>query len=161
MAITFEGSQITVRPNNSLSAVNGLKLLIALAILALLIALAFVRIGAWLVLPFAGLELVAFAYAFHYLSLRADDFEKITIDEKVVTVEKHGYKHNTKAEFQRYWAQVNLRIQPSGLRGLFIGSHGKEVEFGRGYISQEQMTALAKELKVLFKKQESNSTQNN
>ena len=150
MAVTFEDSQIIARPNNSLSPVNSLKLLIGLTILALLIALAFVRIGAWLVLPFAGLELVAFAYAFHYLSLRANDFEMITINDNTVIIEKHGYKKSSKDEFLRYWAQVNLRKQPNGLSGLFIGSHGKEVEFGRNYMNQEQMISLAKDLRLML-----------
>jgi uncharacterized membrane protein len=150
MAITFAETQITVRPNNSLSPLNGLKLLVALASLALVVALGFVHIGAWLVLPFAGLELVAFAFAFYYLKLHADDFESITILDDVVVVEQHTYNKSKKTEFQRYWARVNLRQQADGVSGLFIGSHGKEVEFGRGYISEQQRISLAKQLRLIL-----------
>lgn len=151
MAITFAESQITVRPNNSLSSLNSLKLLIVLAVLALVVALGFVHIGAWLVLPFAGLELLAFACAFHYLRLHADDFEMITVADDKVVIEKRAYKENSKVEFQRYWARVSLRKQDDGVNALFIGSHGKEVEFGRGYINEEQRISLAKELKLILK----------
>lgn len=151
MAITFAESQITVRPNNSLSSLNSLKLLIVLAILALVVALGFVHIGAWLVLPFAGLELLAFACAFHYLTLHADDFEMITVAGDKVVIEKRAYRENSKAEFQRYWTRVSLRKQDNGVSALFIGSHGKEVEFGRGYINEEQRISLAKELKLILK----------
>lgn len=150
MAITFAETQITVRPNNSLSPLNGLKLLVALASLALVVALGFVHIGAWLVLPFAGLELVAFACAFYYLNLHADDFETITILDDVVVIEQHAYNKSNKTEFQRYWARVNLRQQADGKNGLFIGSHGKEVEFGRGYINEEQRASLAKRLRLIL-----------
>lgn len=151
MAITFAESQITVRPNNSLSSLNSLKLLIVLATLTLVIALGFVHAGAWLVLPFAGLELLAFAAAFYYLRLHANDFEMITIAGDKVVVEKHAYRDSSKAEFQRYWARVSLRKQDNGVSALFIGSHGKEVEFGRGYINEEQRISLAKELKLILK----------
>lgn len=152
MAITFAETQITVSPNRSLSPLGSLKLLVVLAVFALLIALSFMHIGAWLVLPFAGLELVAFALAFHYLNLHANDFESLTIVNDMVVIEKHNYKVTSKSEFQRYWAQVNLRKQANGMSALFIGSHGKEVEFGRGYISEEQRVSLAKEIKSILKR---------
>ncbi|MBA3695346.1 MAG: DUF2244 domain-containing protein [Methylotenera sp.] len=150
MAITFADTQITVRPNNSLSPLNGLKLLVALASLALVVALGFMHIGAWLVLPFAGLELIAFAGAFYYLKLHADDFETITILDEIIVIEQRVYKNSVKIEFQRYWARVNLRQQADGESGLFIGSHGKEVEFGRGYINEQQRIFLAKQLRVIL-----------
>ena len=152
MSITFAETQITVRPNNSLSSLSSLKLLVILSVIALLVALSFVSVGAWLVLPFAGLELMAFAYAFYYLSMRANDFEMVTVTGDVVVVEKFGYKRNSKVEFQRYWAQVTLRKQVNGMNALFIGSHGKEVEFGHGFINDEQRISIAKELKLILKK---------
>lgn len=151
MAITFAETQITVRPNSSLSPLGSLKLLVVLCVLALLIALSFVHIGAWLVLPFAGLELVAFAFAFHYLSLHVGDFESITVVNDLVVIEKRSYKVSTKSEFQRYWAQVSLRKQENGVSALFIGSHGKEVEFGNGYVNEEQRASLAKEIRSILK----------
>ena len=152
MAITFAEKQITVRRNNSLSRLNSVKLLVVLATVALIVAVAFVHVGAWLVLPVAGGELLAFAYAFYLLNLHADDFETITIDNDKVVIEQCIYKASIKSEFNRYWAQVNIRKQASGVSGLFIGSHGKEVEFGRGFINEEQRVSLAKELKLILKK---------
>lgn len=152
MSITFAETQITVRPNNSLSPLNSIKLLVVLAVLALLIAFSFMSVGAWLVLPFAGLELIGFAYAFHYIGLRSNDFEVVSVIGDTVVVEKFGYRQSSKAEFQRYWAQVTLRKQVNGMNGLFIGSHGKEVEFGHGFINDEQRVSIAKELKLILKK---------
>jgi len=151
MAITFAETQITVRPNNSLSPINSLKLMVALAAIALTVALGFMHVGAWLVLPFAGLELIAFACAFHYLNLHAGDFEMITFSDDKVIIEKRDYKEHSKAEFQRYWARVSLRKQSEGVSALFVGSHGKEVEFGRDYINEEQRITLAKQLKLILK----------
>jgi uncharacterized membrane protein len=150
------GDKIIARPNNSLSVDDSIKLLAALAGIALVVALGFFHIGAWLVLPFAGLEIMAFAYAFHTVYLHADDFESITIENDRVVVEKRNVKEITTTVFQRYWAQVNVRdvamIKGSnGKCGLFISSHGNEVEFGRNFINDEQRSQLARDLRQKLK----------
>jgi uncharacterized membrane protein len=156
MAVSDFGYKIIARPNNSLSPDDSIKLLVAMAAMAFLIALGFASIGAWLVLPFAGLEILAFAYAFHTVHLHADDFESITIEEDCVVVEKRNYKVSTKTVFQRYWAQVSVRdvLKIKGSNGkcaLFISSHGNEVEFGRNFINDEQRTVLARDLRKKLK----------
>ena len=156
MAVANLGDKIIARPNNSLSVEDSVKLLAALAGIALVVALGFFHIGAWLVLPFAGLEIMAFAYAFHTVYLHADDFESITIENDRVVVEKRNVKEITTTVFQRYWAQVNVRdvamIKGSnGKCGLFISSHGNEVEFGRNFINDEQRSQLARDLRQKLK----------
>jgi len=156
MAVANLGDKIIARPNNSLSVDDSVKLLAALAGIALVVALGFFHIGAWLVLPFAGLEIMAFAYAFHTVYLHSDDFESITIEDDRVVVEKRNVKEITTTVFQRYWAQVNVRdvamIKGSnGKCGLFISSHGNEVEFGRNFINDEQRSQLARDLRQKLK----------
>ena len=156
MAITDLGYKIIARHNNSLTPKAGVKLLLALAGIVLVVGFGFARIGAWLVLPFAGLEILAFAYAFHYIYLHSDDFESITIENDNVVVEKRDYKEVTTTVFQRHWAQVSLREVASvggviGKRGLFIRSHGKEIEFGKHFMNDEQRALLARELKQKLK----------
>lgn len=156
MAITDLGYKIIARHNNSLTPKAGVKLLLALAGVVLVVGFGFARIGAWLVLPFAGLELLAFAYAFHYIYLHSGDFESITIENDSVVVEKRDYKEVTTTVFQRHWAQVSLREVASvggviGKSGLFIRSHGKEVEFGKNFMNDEQRALLARELKQKLK----------
>jgi uncharacterized membrane protein len=156
MAITDLGYKIIARHNNSLTPKAGVKLLLALAGIVLVVGFGFARIGAWLVLPFAGLEIVAFAYAFHYIYLHSGDFESITIENDSVVVEKRIYKEVTTTVFQRHWAQVSLREVASvggiiGKSGLFIRSHGKEVEFGKNFMNDEQRALLARELKQKLK----------
>ena len=156
MAITDLGYKIIARHNNSLTPKAGVKLLLALAGIILVVGFGFARIGAWLVLPFAGLEILAFAYAFHYIYLHSGDFESITIGNDSVVVEKRDYKEVTTTVFQRHWAQVSLREVASvggviGKSGLFIRSHGKEVEFGKDFMNDEQRVLLARELKQKLK----------
>lgn len=147
MAVLDLGYKIIARPNNSLSPETSVKIMVVLIAAVLLVALGFALMGAWLVLPFAGLEILAFAYAFYIVNLHAADFESIAVEGDRVVVEKRNYKESTTVVFQRYWVQVNVRSGASGKNGLFIGSHGKEVEFGKNFINDEQRTELARELR--------------
>lgn len=151
LALLIPDFKITVRPNNSLSVVNTMKLVCALAAISISVGVGFALAGAWMVLPFAGLEIAAIAYAFYYITLRSGDFESITIENDRIVIEKHGYKESAEVVFQRYWAQVNIREQANGGNALFIGSHGKEVEFGRRFMNDEQRVVLARELKQKLK----------
>lgn len=144
--------KIVARPNNSLSPENSLKLMVVLAIIALVVAIGFSHAGAWLVLPFAGLELAAFVYAFYYIYQHSSDYESIAIQDDKIIVEKRNFKETSITEFQRYWTQVHVRDVTNNKRlasknGLFISSRGREVEFGKYFIDDEQRVALARELK--------------
>jgi uncharacterized membrane protein len=156
MALFDLGYKIIARHNNSLTPNAAVKLLAALAIIVLIVGVGFAHMGAWLVLPFAGLEILAFAYAFFYIYLHSADFESITIENDSVVIEKRNYKEVTTTVFQKHWAQINLREVASvggviGKSGLFIRSHGKEVEFGRNFMNDEQRVKLARELKQKLK----------
>ncbi len=145
-------NKIILRPNNSLSPESSVKVVMALFVIVLVVAVGFSLIGAWLVLPFAGIEIVALSYAFYSVYLHSDDYESITIVGDEVIVEKKNHKDFTMMIFQRYWAQISVRdvMQDKGKsskRGLFISSHGKEVEFGKYFINDGQRTMFARELR--------------
>ena len=151
MALFIPDYKIIVKPNNSLSVANTVKLVCLLAVISMLVGIGFALAGAWLVLPFAGLEILAIGYAFYFVTLHSGDYESITIEGDRVIVEKHGYKNTTEVVFQRYWAQVSLRNRVNGSNALFIRSHGKEIEFGRSFMTDEQRVELARMLKLKLK----------
>ena len=64
-----------------------------------------------------------------------------------VSVEKKSYKAVSRMVFNRYWAKVLLRVMPSGDQMLLLRSHGKEIDFGRCYMTNDQRLDLAKQLK--------------
>lgn len=138
--------KIIAKPNNSLSTEGGLKLLAAMAVFALIVALGFLKLGTWFVLPFAGLELLAFGLAFYCMQLHANDYESITIDEEQVVVEKQIRDNVVKTTFPRYWAQVDIKALPKGKKVLTISSHGKAVDFGQ-FVDEAQCLMLLKTLK--------------
>lgn len=153
--LSVSDCKIIARSNHSLSSESGLKLIVVLAIVTFSVALGFTYAGAWLVLPFAGLELLAFACAFYYVHLHASDFESIAIEHDRIIVEKRNLKKTSVTEFQRCWTQVSVRnadgAGASRKSGLFIGSHGREVEFGKHFISDDQRIVLSRKLKQKIK----------
>lgn len=147
MASSVVDYRIIARPNSSLSPRGRIAVVALLASFSLAVAIGFSLIGAWLVLPFAGLELLAVAYAFYYINCHAGDYESITIEGDRLEVEKHSYKNTSQIVFQCYWARVLLRDLPGGDKSLLLRSHGKEVEFGRHFMNNDQRLALAQQLK--------------
>lgn len=147
MALPVADYKVVARPNCSLSPRSMMLVVASIATLSLLIGISFTFIGAWLVLPFAGLEMLAIAYAFYYIHCHSGDYESITIEGDTLSIEKHDYKYDSRTIFNRYWARVLLRKQPCGDQSLFLKSHGKEVEFGRHFMNNDQRLLLAEQLK--------------
>lgn len=139
--------EIVARPNSSLTAKGRVYAVVIIAAISLAVALGFSLIGAWLVLPFAGIELLAIGYAFYYIHCHSQDYESIVIEGDQISVEKKSYKAVSKMVFNRYWAKVVLRLTPNGDQMLSLRSHGKEVDFGRSYMTNDQRLELAKQLK--------------
>lgn len=139
---------ITGRPNCSLSPAGSLCVFLIIALVTLSIAFGFFLIGAWLVLPFAGAELLALYFCLHYVWRHVQDYERLTIDHDKVLVEKHAPGLDTQVELNRHWARVILECKPNGYcRRLALRSHGKEIEFGR-HLSSEERLDLGQLLKL-------------
>jgi len=142
-----DGNLIVAKPNNALSPRGLAWLFIGIAAITSIVSFAVSLSGAWLVLPFAGFEIMAFAVALHHVYLHYGDFESVSLVGNEVVVEKHSYKNSQKFTFQRYWARVTLRDSQDGMCNIFIGSHGKEVEFGSRFMDTNQRILVAKRLK--------------
>lgn len=146
MAASVVDYEVTARPNSSLTARETGMVVAGIGLVSLIVALGFSMAGAWLVFPFAGLELLLVAGAFYYITCHAGDYESITIQGDHLAVEKRSHKNTSRIMFHRYWAQVELVAISGGEQRLRLRSHGKEVEFGR-FMNHEQQQALAQQLK--------------
>ena len=120
-----------IRPNRSISSRNLVIIVICLTIVCLTIALSFLSLGLWLVLPFAGLEIFVVGLAIGYTIRRSEDCETILIDDKQVVVTQQSGRRTREQTFQRYWVRVQPGVTPLQPSRLEIGSHGRFVEIGR------------------------------
>jgi uncharacterized membrane protein len=132
--------------NRSLSPVGRLVFLALIFSNILIIAAGLALAGAWLILPFAGVEMAALAIAFYVISLRDGDFERFTIDNHAICVEASHQGTAYRVEFNRAWAQLVRRTDGCGGRcKLALRSHGVEVAVGR-LMNDEERLSWSREL---------------
>ena len=117
----------------------------SLAAFSLLVAVVFAAHGAWLILPFAGLEAMALYLAFNWVVRHADDSEQLVIRGDAVMLAVREEAHTRHYEFNRVWARLVVQQRERGVR-LALCSKGNEVEVGR-YLDSGGRQRLAQELK--------------
>jgi uncharacterized membrane protein len=114
------------------------KVFAALALLVLAIGAGFAAAGAWLVLPFAGLEVLLLGAAFVLYARHAADYERIELEPGRITVEvASGWRI---ARYEMQGAKVFMQDGRLVLRGA-----QEELEIGR-YLGAEARAELAAEL---------------
>lgn len=133
---------LVARRNNSLSSSGRFHVLVFVFTVSVGIAVAFAALGAWPILPFAGLEMLALLLAFRDIDRRAHDYERIAITDDRVRVEWCETGALRKRELSRYWAQV---VATRDGRHLALRSHGRELAVGR-HRSDAQRLELARDL---------------
>jgi uncharacterized membrane protein len=116
-----------------------------------LVALGFASIGAWPVLPFAGLEVAALYIAFRRFSRDANDYESVTIEGDHLVVESHTRGRVRRFESNRHWTQVVVRRDVWSCQ-IALRSHGREIEFGT-LLSEGGRLAAARQLQDLLRVQ--------
>ncbi len=142
------GFTLVARRNNSLSSAGRHLVVGSLATISLVISLAFAVQGAWMILPFAGLEVLAIYLAFRCLERHAGDFESLSIQDDRVLIVRRERGEVSRHEFNRYWAQVVLQPSRWGRQVvLALRSHGRQVEFGR-HLSEEQRVEAARSIRT-------------
>jgi uncharacterized membrane protein len=139
-----EFSQMT-RRNCSLSP-TGRKLFLAVIITnTAFLAFVWAALGAWPVLPWAGLELVILTFAFYWIGRYDGDYEQLTISHATVRYETRERGVMRRFECNRAWSQVVCRMR--GRRcSLALRYQGAEVSLGR-LMSDEGRFSLAQELR--------------
>ena len=139
---------VVIRPNCSLSWQRTVAVYCGICLVSLTIALGFSLLGFWLILPFAGLELIALAISFYVCAVRNSTREVISIQGATVAVQKGRRKPQESTQFQRAWARVELAnpVQRGYPTRLMICSHGQSIEIGH-CLNDNERSQLAEDLR--------------
>lgn len=132
------------RRNCSISPKGLIGFFTVIATVSLLIGIGFASQGAWMVLPFAGVELVALVIAFVCYARHAADYERISVAASEIKVEVCDGDCVRCHRFSRSWVRLVVRDAPSQTR-LALQSRGQELEIGR-HLHREDRRMLAQEL---------------
>lgn len=114
----------------------------SLAAFSAVIATGFAMAGAWLIIPFAGVEIAALGAAAYVILRRAGDFERLVFSGDHILVEVRERGLARQFEFHRGWA----RLVTGETGSVALRSHGRTVEIGR-YCCAEGRRVLAQELR--------------
>ncbi len=137
-----------LKPNCSLS---GRQVCLAFALIAaalLAVTLYFLFLGAWLVLPFAGLELLVLGIAVYCQYQWSKKQQLIEIDSENITASSDA-KGTNRITIPKAWLRIKLvngqsRWHP---KRLILGSHGRFIEVGE-FLVESEREELALKLKA-------------
>lgn len=139
---------VVIRPNCSLSWRGSLTVFGGISLVSCSIALGFLAQGYWLILPFAGLELILLGAAFYLTAWRTALREVIRIEGAVVEVQKGHRQPESVQVLPRGWVSVELACPPR--RGyptrLVLRAHGRSVQIG-DCLNEHERDQLAKDLR--------------
>lgn len=137
---------LVARRNQSLTSTGRRFVLAAFLIVSLAISLAFTVLGAWPVLPFAGLEILALWWAFRQMERQADDYERIAVEGDRLIFERRVRGVTERVAVNKCWAQVRyIPSRPGQRASVVIRAHGKEVSFGR-HLPEDRIMDVALQL---------------
>ncbi len=152
VAEQYEGGMVrfTLRPNSSLSWKGNSEFFAWMSAVSLSIAAWFAWQGAWIILPFAWLELAALALGLYMVSSRSLYKEVVSIDGGTVEICKGRRQLESRISVRRHWAQIRLEAAEYGWypRRLFIRSHGQATEIG-SFLNEVEREELAGKLKKI------------
>lgn len=144
-AASESGLDITFKRNCSISPRDLLCVLAFAMCVSLGIAAGFAYFGAWPVLPFAGLEMLALATAFYLNGRHAADYERIALAKGGLLVEASDAGRIARREFNPQWSRLDERRLGRELH-LTLRSRGIEIEIGR-HLDTERRATLAARLR--------------
>jgi uncharacterized membrane protein len=125
--------RLTLAAHRSLSWRDAKMVFLVLSTITLTVAIGFCAMGFPLVLPFAGLELLAVAAAFHVSLSDGRLREVVSISPAEVLVERGRGRPEGQVSLPRPWSRVIREAGPSEWhpRALLIGAAGRRLELGR------------------------------
>ena len=135
------GFSLTLKRNCSISPTGLACVFAALAVAVLAIGTGFALAGAWLILPFAGLEVLLLGGAFVLQARHAADYERIALERGQLRVEMAEG-----ARLARYELDARrVRVEVDGTHVVLRGAR-QALELGR-HLDEESRIAFGAELK--------------
>src|SRR3954465_464965 len=134
-------------PHRSLNRAGFLVLMGFLSAVSFAAGLAFLLMGAWPVLGFFGLDVLAIYWAFRINFLRARASEEISVtpaERRVRRVSHRG--HVVEWVLNPVWVQLDQKIHAEfGIEKLYLVSRGRRVSIGN-FLGADEKASFAKAL---------------
>jgi uncharacterized membrane protein len=139
---------IVAEPNRSASWQANKMALIAMCCLSAVIAGGFAALGAWPILPFAGLEMLALGTALYYVCWKLRYRHVITFSPQTVHIQKGHYfpRQQWKIDVDEAALSVTQERHPWDGPGISLFSRGEEISLGE-FLNRDDSLKLLSLLK--------------
>jgi uncharacterized membrane protein len=134
-------------PHRSLNRTGFLVLMVFLSVVSFAAGLAFLLMGAWPVLGFFGLDVLAIYWAFRVNFLRARASEEISITPSELRVRRVSHRgHVVEWVLNPLWVQLDQKIHAEfGIEKLYLVSKGRRVSVA-SFLGPDEKASFAKAL---------------
>ena len=143
---------IMVMPNRAMLWQHIMMIYLLVSGVTISIAFSFFTQGLTLILPFAGLELLALGVVLYISAWRSNIKEVVNVNEEKIRIEIGRNVPEEIYELDKAWANIVLERSwnnwyPSR---LLLRSHGRQLEIGK-FLNEQERQCLAIELKKAIK----------
>ena len=134
-------------PHRSLNRTGFLVLMVFLSVVSFAAGLAFLLMGAWPVLAFFGLDVLAIYWAFRVNFLRARAIEEIRMTPSELWVRRVSHRgHVVEWVLNPLWVQLDQKIHAEfGIEKLYLVSSGRHVSIA-SFLGPDEKASFAKAL---------------
>jgi uncharacterized membrane protein len=140
-----EVQSYTLRPNQSLDWRMTKRVFFGFAACMTLFGAYWIAQGAWLVLPFFGLELAVLGLGLYLSAVAGSRREVIELAGSELRVLSGGRRVEQEERLPRYWSRVVLSKDPTGWypSRLWVVSHGRRVRVASALVEHERLELAA------------------
>lgn len=127
-----DGLRLVLTPNRSLSWHGNVRIWIGLFVVSAIIATGFTLAGAWIIIPFAGLELLALACGIYVTSRACQRQEVLMIGEDDIHLEKGIKRKQAEWTLPRRYARLRIHAphHPFAPAKLFFSHRDTQIAVG-------------------------------
>ena len=143
--------RILIKPNQSISWKSGLVFVLVIAFTCLSIGLGFAYVGATLILPFAGLEVIFVGICTYLVLNKTSQQEVITLSKDKLIIEKGAYRLKKVWEYFRLWSYITVERpqHPWYPAHIVVTSKGERVPLG-DFLTEEEKEELVSSLESII-----------
>ena len=145
LANSPQSSKWVFRRNCSLSPKQLLQWYLSICFITLVVATGFLLAGFWIVLPFAGIELLLVGMAFVVYARHAGDYEMIELQQNQLILVLADGTELTRLQWSPQWAKLSYNGKYKA--PLLFSHRGQQVKIGK-FIAEKDKSALHRELKA-------------
>lgn len=145
---TCQQGQIILSPNLSARWKTNVYFLYLVSTFTLAIGIAFALAGLWLILPFAGLEVIALVWVVYSVAHKCHCIEVIHLSQDNVRVERGYRRPQSSWQSDTFWTRMIVARQERPWHPLrvFLRSRDDQIEIG-AFLNDEDKRALIRELR--------------